>query len=160
MGRFNFNEKDFLKIKREAKKFYKTINFVICPYFKEKIIFNSKGLKHLRFKSDKKARPHKDQYPRLKLLKYAPEILKKSHTLQGILDIKRIEAQKTNSRWEHVMKKVMYYEFIAVIDNIRIKLIVKEIQGSEKHFWSIIPFWGIDKFNSKRILHSGNPEND
>ena len=160
MGRFNFNQKDFLKTKRDAIKFYKNINFVICSYFKEKIIFNSKGLKHLRFKSDKRARPYKDQYPRLKLIKYAPEILKKSHTLQGILNIKKIESQKTNSRWEHIMKEVVYYEFIAVLDNIRIKLIIKQIAGAEKYFWSIIPFWGIDKSNSKRTLHSGNPESD
>ena len=161
MGKFNFkNEKDFLKVKSEAEEFYKTIGDIYCPYFKEKIAFNTKGLKHLKFKSNRQARPGKDQYSRLKLICLAPEVLKRSHTLQGIWQIRRFEFQKTNSRWEQVMKDVMYYEFIAVIDNVRVKVIIKEVSGGEKHFWSVIPFWGVDKTTSKRILHSGNLEND
>lgn len=160
MANFNFNNDDFVKIKDEAENFYKTIGEIYCPYFGEKIAFNTKGFKHLKFKSDKRARPYKDQYPRLKLLYLAPEVLKKSHTIQGIWKVKRFEAQKTNSRWEHIAKDVIYYEFIAVLENIRIKVILKEVSGGEKHFWSIIPFWGIDKINHKRILHSGNPESD
>ena len=41
-----------------------------------------------------------------------------------------------------------------------VQLIVKEVLGGEKHFWSIIPFWGIDKASSKRVLCSGNPALD
>ena len=87
-------------------------------------------------------------------------MLKNSHTVQGIWKTKRIEGQKTNSRWKHILKDVRFYEFIAVLENIRIKVIIKEVQGGEKHFWSVIPFWGIDKIAHKRILHSGDPEND
>jgi hypothetical protein len=161
MGKFNFkDEKDLLKVKNEAEKFYKEIGDIYCPYFKEKIVFNAKGLKHLKFKSNRQARPGKDQYSRLKLIHLAPEILKQSRTLQGIWQIKRFEVQKTNSRWEQIMKDVTYYEFIAVIDTIRLKVIIKQVLGGEKHFWSVIPFWGIDKTTSKRILHSGDLEND
>ncbi len=160
MGKFNFDYDDFLKTREEAEKFYSTINSVFCPYLGEKIAFNSKGLKHLKFKANQQARPHKDQYPRLKLLYLVPEVLKKSHTLQGIWNVKRFEEIKTNSRWNHAMKEVVYYEFIAVLENVRIKVIIKEVLGGEKHFWSVIPFWGIDKIASKRILHSGDLEND
>jgi len=161
MGKFNFkNQEDFQKIKSEAEDFYKNIGEVYCPYFKEKIAFNAKGLKHLKFKSDKQARSSKDQYSRLKLIHLAPEVLMQSHTLQGIWQIKRFEAQKTNSRWEHALKEVVYYEFIAVLENVRVKVIIKEVQGGEKHFWSIFPFWEIDKKNSKRILYSGDIEYD
>ena len=65
-----------------------------------------------------------------------------------------------DSRWEHVLKDVTFYEFIAVLDNIRIKIIVKEAIGGEKHFWSVIPHWDIDATNSRRILHSGDLEHD
>ena len=161
MGKFNFkDEQDFQNVKNEADSFYQTIGEVYCPYFKEKIAFNAKGLKHLKFKSNRQARPRKDQYSRLKLIRFAPETLKQSHTLQGVWQIRRFEFQKTNNRWEQAVKDVKYYEFIAVMDNIRIKVIIKEVLGGEKHFWSIIPFWGIDKVTSKRILHSGDPEND
>jgi len=161
MGKFNFkDEEDFQKVKNEAEEFYKTIGDVYCPYFKEKIAFNIKGLKHLKFKSDRQARPRKDQYSRLRLIRLAPEVLKQSHTLQGTWQIRRFEDQKTNNRWEQIMKEVTYYEFIAVVNTVRVKVIIKEVLGGEKHFWSVIPFWGIDKVTSKRILHSGDPEND
>lgn len=160
MGKFNFNDNDFIKIKDDAERFYSLIGQIYCPYFGEKIALNAKGLRHLKFKSDKQARSHKDQYPRFKLLHLAPEVLKKSHTLQGIWKKKKFEAQKTNNRWEHIMKEVVYYEFIAVLENVRIKVIIKEVSGGGKYFWSVIPYWGIDKTNSKRILYSGNPEHD
>jgi hypothetical protein len=160
MASFNFKTEDFEKIKQEAEKFYGLIGKCHCPYFKETIAFNAKGLRHLKFKSDRIARSSEDQYARLKLLKLAPEILKLSHTVQGIWKIRRFEDQKTNSRWEKIMKDVVFYEFLAVIGSVRVKIIVKEASGGEKHFWSIIPFWGIDRQNQKRILHSGNPEND
>ncbi|MDP3052220.1 MAG: hypothetical protein Q8N42_01800 [bacterium] len=160
MGKFNFDEKEFDRVKAEAEMFYEKIDEVYCPYFKEKIPFNAKGLRHLKFKTDKQARPRSDQYARLKLLQIAQQILKASHTLQGVWKTRGLETQKTNSRWEHVMKEVNFYEFIAVLNNIRAKVIVKEVYGGEKHFWSVIPFWGIDKNNSKRILYSGDPEHD
>jgi len=160
MTQFKFDKAKFQKTKKEAEAFYKNIKSIECPYFSEKISFNSTGLKHLKFKSERKARPQKDQYPRLRLLHLAPEILKKSHTLQGIWVTECFESQKTNSRWEHKMKKVTFYEFIAVLKNIRIKIIIKEVVGEKKYFWSIIPFWGIDRLAQKRVLYNGNPKND
>jgi len=161
MGKFNFkNEKDYIDTKQQAEISYKTFNAIYCPYFGEKIIFDSRGWKHLKFKSDQQARIKTDQYPRLKLLYLAPQVLSKSHTIQGIWQTKKFEYQKINSRWDNVMREVIFYEFIAVLENVRLKVIVKEIVGREKHFWSIIPFWGIDKTLGKRVLHSGNPDND
>ena len=161
MGRFNFkDEQDFERVRNDAEAFYATVGKTYCPYFGGDIAFNAKGLRHLKFKSDKQARSHKDQYSRLKLIRYAPEVLKLSKTVQGIWSVKRFEEQKTNSRWERVMKEVSYYEFIAVLDSVRVRVIVKEVAGGEKHFWSVIPFWGIDKNTSRRVLHSGNPEHD
>lgn len=160
MGKFNLNEKDFEEVKKNAETFYETIGEIYCPYFKEKITFNTKGLKHLKFKSNRQARSRTDQYARLKLLYLTPQILKASYTLQGIWQTKRFEMLSINSRWEHIMKDVIFYEFIAVMDNVRAKVIIKEVYGGEKHFWSVIPYWSIDKENRKRILYSGNLEYD
>lgn len=160
MGKFNFENEKFEKVKNDAEKFYETIGLVYCHYFAEKISFNAKGLRHLKFKSDKHARSRKDQYTRLKLLYLAPQVLNISHTLQGIWRTRQFEQYKTSGQWKYSMKEVVFYEFIAVLDNVRVKVIVKEVLGGEKHFWSIIPYWGIDKIGSRRILHSGNPEQD
>ncbi len=161
MGRFNFkDQQDFDEVSKNAEAFYASLGEVHCPYFREKIAFNVKGLKHLRFKLDQIARARQEQYARLKLVNLAPEVLKLSHTVQGVWQTRKLEMQKTNNRWEHRMKETVFYEFIAVLHNVRVKVIVKEVYGGEKHFWSIIPYWRVDAENSRRILHSGNPEKD
>ena len=161
MGKFNFKDNaDFEAVREKAEAFYATIDTVRCPYFQSKVAFNAKGIRHLKFKSDEVARSREDQYSRLKLVHLAPEVLKLSKTVQGIWNTQCLEIQKTNSRWERSLKNVTFYEFMAVLNNVRVKVIVKEVLGGEKHFWSVIPFLGIDKDKSKRILHSGDPEND
>jgi len=163
MGKFNFNQDDFEIVKRDAEDFYAKVGEIFCPYFNEKIAFNAKGLRHLKFKTDGQARTSQDQYARLKLIYLAPELLRQSRLVQGIWRTRTFEALKTNEtngKWKRVMKDVAFFEFIAVIKNVRVKVIIKEVLGGEKHFWSVIPFWGIDKENQKRILHSGNPEDD
>lgn len=161
MGKFNFKDKqDFEKVRMDAEAFYGTIGEIQCPYFGEKISFNVAGLKHLKFKSDEVARSHSEQYARLKLLTLAPQVLSLSHTVQGIWHTKHFERIRVHSRTDTILKPVSFYEFIAVLENTRVKVIVKQIDNGQKFFWSIIPFWGIDKNNSRRVLHSGNPEND
>lgn len=59
-----------------------------------------------------------------------------------------------------MLKHVTYYEFIAVIKRNRVKIIVKQIENGKKIFWSIIPFWGMNKDTATRMLHEGNPEED
>jgi hypothetical protein len=40
------------------------------------------------------------------------------------------------------------------------KVIVKQVAGGEKYFWSIIPFWKLHPDTHRRILHSGSPDTD
>lgn len=158
----NFSFKKFKEIKKESIIFYNELKQVKCPYFQnENVSFNSKGMKHLKFKSWNKTRSVKDQYMRFKLLKYAPEIIKKSHTLQELCERKSFERIQTNSRWEQKVVDVTYYGFVAILNDIRIKVIIKETKGGEKYFWSIIPCWKQDKaILNKKILHVGDLEKD
>lgn len=61
-----FDEKKFNEIKEEVNILYKTLGKIYCPYFKEEISFNHKGLEHLEFKGNGVRRSVKDQYRRLK----------------------------------------------------------------------------------------------
>lgn len=155
MGTYNLKDpEDFDVVKTAAEDFYTSIGEVYCPYFREKIAFNAKGLRHLKFKSDEVARTQEDQYARLKLIKFAPTVISESRTLQGIRDVNQFEVQKTNNRWEKVLKHVTFYEFVAILENVRVKVIVKQVENQPKHFWGIRPYWKIDKANNRRILHN------
>src|SRR3989344_4224622 len=105
----DISKERFYTVKGEAEDRYKGIGKVYCPYFKEEIAFNAKGLEHIKFKEKDKARLVIDQYIRLRLLKLAPQIISKSHTLQEFFETKRFEKQKINSRWEN---RLIQVEFI------------------------------------------------
>ena len=154
------NTDDFEFIKETGESYYKTLTKIYCPYLKGDVHFNAEGIEHLKFKKRKTARAINDQYMRFKLLKIVPEIIAASHTLQGILVTKRFEHLKINRRWEYRLKPVTYYEFIAIIRRNRIKIIVKQVENNQRMFWSIIPYWGMDKTTTTRILHEGLPEED
>jgi len=155
-----FTNEQFKDVKTKGEAFYKSINEIYCPYFKEKISFGAYGLQHLKFKRREQSRMEQDQYMRFKLIHLAPEILKLSHTVQGISETKKFERIRMHSRTDTVLKLVNYYEFIAVIKRNRVKIIVKQIENGQKFFWSIIPFWGMNTETMSRILCGGIPEED
>lgn len=155
-----FTEQQLKDVKDKGELLYKSFDQVYCPYFKEKVSFGAQGFEHLKFKRREKARLDKDQYMRFKLLHLVPDILKLSHTVQGVLETTRFERVRMHSRTDTVMKPVTYYEFIAVVKRNRIRVIIKQIDGGQKFFWSIVPFWGMNTETMNRILHEGVPEED
>jgi len=95
---------------------------------------------------------------RLRLLHLAPEVIKKSHTVQGILSGNRFERIKVNSRWETKMMYVTFYEFISIVKKCRVRIIVKQIGSARPYFWSIVPYWKQGDYGKK--MFEGNPEED
>jgi hypothetical protein len=137
---------------------------VRCPFFQSDVHFNTKGWEHLIFKEWNKTRPIGDQYSRLRHIKLAPEVISNSKTLQGIWTTQKFErVKKKDGAWQKVLKLTTYYEFIAVMEShgskVRVKVIAKQVDGGERYFFSIIPFWGTTKAG-ERVMHSGNPKND
>ena len=135
-------EIDIEEIKKEAEVFYMTIGEILCPYFHEFVHFDAGGLIHLKFKPDGRGRSPEEQYARFKLLPLAPQVISQSSTVQGIA---------------RSAQGIIFYEFIAVMDEVRIKVIVREDSSSNngKRFWSVIPFWRKTKKDGMRILDSG-----
>jgi hypothetical protein len=153
----------FGRIKKEAENNYRKIGSIYCPYLKDDVSFNNKGLDHIKLKEWDKARLLSDQYLRLKFLKLVPLIIKDSHTLQEYSEQRRLERQKINSRWEKRLVTVRYYGFVAIVKEIKIKVIVKEIEGGKPFFWSVIPFWKREKDpllrQTKKVFCDGDLEN-
>ncbi|TSC84798.1 MAG: Uncharacterized protein G01um101413_182 [Parcubacteria group bacterium Gr01-1014_13] len=146
------------EIRVRTEEEYKKIGSVFCPYLKKQIAFNAKGLEHIKFKGRNKARSNVDQYIRLRSLPIAKIIIESSHTLQGYQERNEMVMIK-KKKWGTIMKPVKYYEFVAVLKNVRLRVIVKQVEGGELHFWSIIPFWRMSMLGT-RLLHNGNPAED
>lgn len=161
---FDIDPKKFEELKAQREEYYKSIHEVECPYFgKEKVAFNAKGIEHLKFKEKGKARSRVDQYIRLKLLDLAPKVLGRSHTVQEFFETIKFEQMKSTGKWQSRAVKVRYYGFVAIIGRGRVKIIVKEVDGGNKFFWSIIPFWRQNQKNAgqkQKIFHLGDPETD
>ena len=76
--------KQLEELRAHAREEYSNIVEVYCPYFKQKIAFNSEGFNHLRYRKARNERHAEVQYIRYKMLAYAPEIVRHSNTLQTL----------------------------------------------------------------------------
>lgn len=156
------NEK-FNRIREEAEQYYKSLGKIWCPYLKDYVHFSAEGFQHLLFKSWNRSRTRQEQYTRLKLLRLAPKVIAQSHTLQEYDERKLFVRQKINARWEKRMKGVTYYVFIAIVGDRRLKIIIKEIEGGVKFFYSLYPSWRVAREGNgqyRKIFYFGNLEMD
>ncbi|MFW0837825.1 MAG: hypothetical protein ACKKL5_02385 [Candidatus Komeilibacteria bacterium] len=155
----------FEKVRKMAEDDYKKLDSVYNPFLKKNIKFNVKGLNHIKGKDWNRGRLIEDQYLRLKFLKFVPNILRLSGTMQEFQERRCVERVRINARWDFVAKDVKYYGFVAIINfNIKIKVIVKEVANGVPYFWSVIPFWKTRKNPivgvTKKVFHEGDLEND
>ncbi len=121
------------------EEFYKSIGKTYSPYFKDYIYFTDVGFKHIRFKNEQLMRPSKDIEMRIRLLPIVIKIIGASHTVQNKTIRKRLEHRYVNSRKELAMIDVTYYEFIAIIDDWRVRVVIKQVNNAEMIFLSVIP---------------------
>lgn len=156
------DDKKFEKIKRTAEEDYKKIGKVRCPYLNTEVHFNTEGFEHILYKKWDTPRSKQEQYTRLKLLPLAVKVIAQSHTLQEYNEQKAFIRVQSNSKWNKELKLIRYYVFMAIINNALIKVVVREIEGRNKNFYSIIPKWRTEtkEGERKRILYTGNPEED
>jgi hypothetical protein len=155
MTALDFTDAEFQRIRQQAESLYFTIGVLRCPYFQDSVHFNTAGFRHLLFKNWNRGRDRRDQFMRLKYLGIAPEILRLSRTVQGIQGANEWERRHKHGRWERLLVSVTYYEFLAVIKHRRFKVIVKQLPGGERIFWSLIPFWRQTE-QGRRLLHDSD----
>ncbi len=107
------------------KIYYKNIGKICCPYFNnEPVFFNRKGFNHL-LRSGNDFRSFSDQIDRLNLLKYCKHILSAKHNM---IECRITKKGKTTA---------VFWGFKIYFENLEIKLIVRQINKGERHFFSI-----------------------
>jgi hypothetical protein len=154
-----FNDIEFQNVRRLAEEQYRAFGSIRCPYFQDNVHFNARGFEHIRRQAWNRGRDQRDQFMRLKHLARAPEILRLSRTVQGIQTTAEWERQHKHGRWEKRLVPVIFYEFVAVLEERRFKVIVKQLPGGQRIFWSLIPFWRQNE-QGRRLLHDGDPAQD
>lgn len=159
MAGLEFTDAEFNTVLRKAQEFYQSLQHVRCPYFRADIQFNNEGLEHLRRKAWNRGRSRSDQFMRLKYLWVAAAILQLSTTVQGIWHGHQRIRRHRHGRWEEIFLPATFYEFVAVTEGRRFKIIVKQSADQPLVFWSLIPFWRQTEQGS-RLIHDGNPMED
>ena len=133
------------EVKAEAERRYKAVGSLYCPYFEDEVHFSNEGFEHLLFKRRNRPRPGIEQYTRLRMLPLAQEVIRKSHTLQEHSRQVTIIRQQSSNQWNKRPKWVNYYVFVAIVRPlVRIKVVVREIEGGSKHFYSLFPAWRVE----------------
>lgn len=159
MAGLQFTGAEFETILENAEAYYATLGSVRCPYFRANVRFDASGFEHLRRKSWNRGRSRRDQFMRLKYLWMSPTILTLSSTVQGICHTHERIRRHRHGRWEESFSPVTFYEFVAVHESRRFKVIVKQSAGEGLMFWSLIPFWRQSEWGD-RLMHDGDPAVD
>jgi len=135
----------YTQIKNQTYRQYKRTKKVYCPYLKADIIFSSQGFWHLIYTGRNEKREKRTQLLRFKLFSKAVKLLSITTTLQEFEERKEI--------------KTVYFGFIAIIGEWKIKTIVKRTGNGEYTFWSVIPNW-VTNVKRDRKFCKGNMEKD
>lgn len=131
--------------KEIARVAYKKIGEIGCPTFPgEKIVFNAKGFSHLMYQgsSKEKARPEKESQTRVALVERAVKLLE------------MMPLPQEESVYEFEGKRYYYWAFEAVVEEKRIKVVVRQCGNGKKHFWSVIPGWRKTRFETRNAKGS------
>ena len=127
------------EVRAKAERSYKKIGHVHCPYFQGPVAFTSDGFHHLRY-TRRRERPENAQLLKLRLLPWAPPILKASGTVQEYRRLYVADEKKGKDG----LKKTRLAEqwgFSAIVGNkkrIVVRVIVQQIGDGKPHFWSIM----------------------
>lgn len=153
----NFNIVEFRLLKKNVEENYKKITSIDNPALKTKIFFNSNGLHHLKYDNNRSERSKIIQKNKFMFFNDAVIIIKKSSTIQ--------EYRRSVSLLKETkeLKMVEFFAFWAIINftkKIRIKVVIRRIGGENGkfHFWSVMPFWQLDK--NRRIISSKDIKNE
>ena len=100
---------------------------------------------------------------RFKLLPLAKKLIEISTTYQEFEEtLKEFEVKSYKKRIKKT-KLVKYWGVIAIIDNRKIKVILRKIgDNGNIQFWSVIPAWVTNKYRDIKFFSTmkGNPDED
>lgn len=156
------NELSYEEKREVAEFYYQSLGPINCPAIGEEIHFVfSEGFHHIVYKSKGSLRPQKDQIMRFSLLKRAVQLVSLTTTIQEFEEMTQSVMIKMNKEKINEYRLVKYWGLIAIIDNRKIKVVLRKIGNGATQFWSVIPAWTTSaKRDVKFKTMRGDPEID
>lgn len=126
------------------------------------VYFTAEAFEHIKYKRARAERDKSSQIMRLKMLPRAITVIKLSTTIQEFEEIVKIFTIKQKKKRVQASKQVRYWGLIAIIENRKIKVILRKIGNGQLHFWSVIPAWTTNKYRDTKFISmmKGEPEED
>jgi hypothetical protein len=152
INRLPFSEENYIKTKEDARKLYSSFGSIKCDALGgQSVYFTSEGFNHLIYKN-KRERSKNDQFMRLKVLDLAKRILDITTTYQEYEEVLQNILVKVKKHKEYSSIPVKYWGFIAIIENKKLRVVVKQIRGGRLQFWSVAPFWRTTKHGDIKFM--------
>lgn len=144
---------NYEKIRGDAHGFYQKIGALRCPALNTELVhFTAEGFNHLIYKGNRSERNKNDQITKFKLLSKAKTIIEIATTYQeydeSLTTIRRKRFKKTVEE----TATVKYWGLVAIIENFRVKVIVRQIGNGQRHFWSVIPAWLTNHYRDIKLI--------
>jgi hypothetical protein len=113
----------YLEAKQKAKELYKSIGRVWCPALNDYVSFDKAGFRHLMQKG-RVPRIKSEQRRRFALLVHVKDILNTEPFVS-------VEERIVNDNC------VRYWKFVGNRGGVVVKLVVRQVEGRQKHFFSV-----------------------
>lgn len=146
--------KNYSEIKKESKELYDSFCKIFSPAIGSHVHFTSNGFNHLVYKNAKKKRDKKTQILRFDLLKKAKYIIEVSTTFQELEE--DFEYTRVNRHGKYVSMNliVRHWAFVAIVDNLRVKVVLRQVGNGKVEFFSVIPGWKLRQYRDIKIINN------
>jgi len=156
-------EEEYETLKESSRSFYSGIGKIFSLALNAPIHFTSEGFNHIIYKQTHSERDRSVQIMRFKLLDRAKKLVELATTYQEYEETLKECEVKSFKRKERRAQVVRYWGLIAIIDNRKIKVIIRKIgENGNCHFWSIVPSWVTNMYRDNKLVTTmkGDPEVD
>ena len=157
------NIDQYISLRKSAFDFYNQREYIRCPALNNEMVhFTSEGFNHLIYKGDRSERDKDVQMMKFKMLPKATEIIGLSATHQEYDESTKNIKRKKYKKIVFEPATVRYWGLVAIIRDMRIKVIIRQIGNGQKHFWSVIPAWQKCHYRETKFISNafGDLENE